>query len=126
MLSGNFPAVTTAQGEEFQEFHRQDGGRFSCRNCQTAEFAAIVSGRTSSHSASCFLIFNGPLSGAVIAVGRGEKKENKRQAAAPEAPSHADFRVLTWSELILQIFQRVKKIEFPLCSQRMVSMIFAK
>lgn len=86
----------------------------------------MVSGRTSSHSASCCLVFNGPLSGAVIAVGRGEKKENKSQAPAPEAPSHADFRALAWSELILQIFQRLRKIDFPLCSQRLVSMIFSK
>lgn len=43
----------------------------------TAGFVAIVSGRTSSCSASCCLVFNGPLRGAAIAVGRGEKKENK-------------------------------------------------
>lgn len=40
MLRENFPAVTTAQDEEFQDFHRQDGGRFSCGNCQTVGFVA--------------------------------------------------------------------------------------
>lgn len=43
----------------------------------------------------------------MIALERGEKKENKSQAAAPKAPLHADFRGLTRSALILQIFQRV-------------------
>lgn len=42
------------------------------------------------------------------------------------APSHADLRVLAWSGLILQLFQRARKIDFPLCSQRLVSMTFAK
>lgn len=126
ILRENCPAVTTARDEEFQDFRRQGGGRFSCRNCQTAEFAAKAGWKATSQAASCSFAFNGPDSGAIIVAGREERKESKGQAAAPEAPSHADFRVPVWYGLILQLFQRARKIDFPLCSQRLVSLIFAK
>ena len=70
--------VITAKDEEFQDFHRQGGGRFSCRYCQTAKLAAKAGRRTTSHATSCSFTFNSPVSGAVIVAGR-EKKVRARQ-----------------------------------------------
>lgn len=82
--------------------------------------------RTTSHAASCGFTFNGPVSDAVVVAGREQRKESKGQAAAFEAPSHDDVRAATQYGLVLLLFQRAKNIDFPLCSQRPVSMIFAK
>lgn len=71
---------------------------------------------TTSHAASCGFTFNGPVSGAVIFAGREERKESKGLAAAFEAPSHDYLRAPTQYRLVLQLFQRAKNIDFPLCS----------
>lgn len=54
-----------------------------------------------------------------------EKKVRARQLHL-KLPHMLIFRVPAWSGLILQLFQRARKIDFPFCSKKLVSMIFAK